>query len=122
MPPPPMANVQLRAKINKKLNRPTSAWKTLSLGRKSKEDPKQIFRSPSIYENSQENQTEEKKEEGKQESVMKSYLSGKLVPLTPSQQPTNVSHLAPPSDVKAKPTTEIALANANPIAGYCSVM
>merc|ERR1719273_722832 len=60
MPPPPMANVQLRAKINKKINRSTSAWKTLSLNRKDKvkNDNSQIFRSPSIYENSGDNNQE----------------------------------------------------------------
>ena len=34
MPPPPMANVQIKAKNNKKINKATSAWKTLSLNRK----------------------------------------------------------------------------------------
>lgn len=92
MPPPPVANVQLRAKINKKINRSTSAWKTLSLGRRGsqvKNDAAQIFRSPSIYEN--EKELASSKEE--QNDVMTKYLSGKIVPLTPSQQPTNVSHL-----------------------------
>merc|ERR1712018_990410 len=53
MAPPPVANVQLRAKLTKKINRSTSAWKTLSLSRrdKVKNDSSQIFRSPSIYEN-----------------------------------------------------------------------
>merc|ERR1719162_1044221 len=57
MPPPPVANVQLRGKINKKINRSTSAWKTLSLNRKDKvkNDNSQIFRSPSIYENNPSN-------------------------------------------------------------------
>merc|ERR1719270_1214605 len=48
--PPPVANVQVRARINKKINKSTSAWKTLSLNRKDKvkNDASQIFRSPSI--------------------------------------------------------------------------
>ena len=79
-PPPVVANVQLRAKLTKNINRKTSAWKTMSLSRrdKVKNDSSQIFRSPSIYENNQEKE--------KEDSIMSSYLSGKLCPLTPSQQ------------------------------------
>ena len=90
--PPPVANVQLRAKLTKKINRSTSAWKTLSLSRrdKVKNDSSQIFRSPSIYEN------KDQQEEGADtdnNSIMTHYLSGKICPLTPSQEPTNVDHL-----------------------------
>ena len=56
MAPPEVPNVQIRAKLNKKINKSTSAWKTLSLSRRDKvkslnSDSSQIFRSPSIYEN-----------------------------------------------------------------------
>lgn len=120
MPPPPVANVQLRAKINKKINRSTSAWKTLSLGRrdKVKNDSAQIFRSPSIYEN------EENREE---ENVMKKYLSGKIVPLTPSQQPTNVEHLVQKTPEKSneKQTNSTVVNNSmalDTMANYCAIM
>ena len=93
MAPPSVPNVQLRAKWNKKINSSTSAWKTLSLSRRDKvknDASSQIFRSPSIYEN---NAKEEENEENTDNNIMNRYLSGKMVPLTPSQQPTNVSHL-----------------------------
>ena len=94
----------IQGKINKKINRSTSAWKTLSLNRKDKvkNDNSQIFRSPSIYENNpsnpdienNHNMTASDVDENKQQNtVMNRYLSGKFCPLTPSQQPTNVSHL-----------------------------
>lgn len=102
----------IQGKINKKINRSTSAWKTLSLNRKDKvkNDNSQIFRSPSIYENNPSNNssagdqnpdiennhdmTASDLDENKQQNtVMNRYLSGKFCPLTPSQQPTNVSHL-----------------------------
>ena len=102
----------IQGKINKKINRSTSAWKTLSLNRKDKvkNDNSQIFRSPSIYENNPSNNssagdqnpdiennhdmTASDVDENKQQNtVMNRYLSGKFCPLTPSQQPTNVSHL-----------------------------
>ncbi len=85
MLPPPMPNIQLRAKLAKKLHNTRSSWKTLSLSRKEKVkrgQSAQMFSSPSIYESNQDT-----------EDVMTSYLSGKICPLTPSQQPTNVSHL-----------------------------
>ena len=71
----------------------------------------QIFRSPSIYENNPSNNSsagdqnpdiennhhmtasDEIDENKQQNTVMNRYLSGKFCPLTPSQQPTNVSHL-----------------------------
>jgi hypothetical protein len=43
------------------------------------------FRSPSIYE--------EEREKEDDEDVMASYLAEKICPLTPSQKPTNISHL-----------------------------
>jgi hypothetical protein len=76
---------------SKKINRPT--WKGLSLSRKDKLKEEEaarpsaatLFRSPSVYD--------EKDTSGHQ-TVMSSYLSGKICPLTPSQQPTDVAHLA----------------------------
>ena len=141
MPPPPMANVQLRAKINKKINRSTSAWKTLSLNRKDKvkNDNSQIFRSPSIYENSGDNNQEgqENNHQGNstnvnpsddQNTVMNRYLSGKFCPLTPSQQPTNVSHLVEANEKGPEGSengTSTALVPATPtlaMTNYCSIM
>ena len=126
MAPPEVPNVQIRAKLNKKINKSTSAWKTLSLNRrdKVKNDSAQIFRSPSIYENQNENNEEN---EGGNSVMMKRYLSGKFCPLTPSQQPTNVEHLVQnePSNstnseiVPASPTSALA---SNPMANYCSIM
>ena len=140
MAPPPVANVQLRAKLTKKINRSTSAWKTLSLSRrdKVKNDSSQIFRSPSIYEN---------KEEGADNnSIMTHYLSGKICPLTPSQEPTNVDHLVEtnPNNIKKDekkvddkmdtaateyqqnhpvvPATPSLNFAGQPIANYCSIM
>ena len=125
MAPPEVPNVQIRAKLNKKINKSTSAWKTLSLSRRDKvkslnSDSSQIFRSPSIYEN-QELQNKNEENEG---TVMKRYLSGKFCPLTPSQQPTNVEHLVqnpnPNSEiVPASPTSALA---SSPMANYCSIM
>ena len=134
MAPPPVANVQLRAKLTKKINRSTSAWKSLSLSRrdKVKNDASQIFRSPSIYEN---NSNDDKDDE----PIMTKYLSGKICPLTPSQQPTNIDHLVeqnpgvksenkeeiPKDDhtnhaiVPASPSLTIA---GQPMANYCSIM
>ena len=77
---------QLRAK---RFQRPLS-WRSLSLSRKDtlKSDSRRskgaLFRSPSIYEEDKE------EEEG---DVMASYLAEKICPLTPSQKPTNISHL-----------------------------
>lgn len=124
MAPPEVPNVQIRAKLNKKINKSTSAWKTLSLSRRDKvkslNSQSQIFRSPSIYEN-QELQNENEENEG---TVMKRYLSGKFCPLTPSQQPTNVEHLVQNQpnteiDVPASPTSALA---SSPMANYCSIM
>lgn len=90
MPPPATPNsggVQMR---KKKVVRPT--WKALSLSRKDKikEDESgqsstsSLFRSPSIYDGAEEDRN----------PVMTSYLSGRIVPLTPSQKQTDVAHLA----------------------------
>lgn len=101
MPPPPSSaplNVRLRTRLSKRINRPLSAaWKTLSLNRKDQlkreTSKRSVFRSPSIY-GDEENQ--------EKPSVMSTYLSGKICPLTPTQQPTNISHLA----VKEKPRSD----------------
>ena len=136
MAPPEVPNVQIKAKLNKKINKSTSAWKTLSLSRrdKVKNDSAQIFRSPSIYENLEENEENGRHETDAAASeegnvIMKRYLSGKFCPLTPSQQPTDVEHLVqnePNSDghgggqiVPASPTSALA---SNPMANYCSIM
>lgn len=125
--PPEIANVQIKAKLIKRINRSTSAWKHLSLNRKDRikhESSLQIFRSPSIYENNQENTTTTAANEP-EESMMKKYLSGKLVPLTPSQQPTNVDHLVerkPEVKYEVVPANNTALASNYPLTNYCSVM
>jgi hypothetical protein len=153
MGPPPVANVQLRAKINKRINRSTSAWKTLSMSRKDKlkNNESQIFRSPSIYENNQENQNNDASKNktkmmdiseadgSNAQDVMTRYLSGKICPLTPSQQPTNISHLVVsenPDAVNADQNTDhqeqeektreknqqVATLAPNNAANYCSIM
>jgi len=138
MPPPPMANVQVKAKNNKKINKATSAWKTLSLNRKDKvkNDASQIFRSPSIYENNGNDQEQENNHLHTKESeivasnddnpVMTRYLSGKFCPLTPSQQPTNVSHLVEANEKGPNFTpSSTALVPASPtlaLTNYCSIM
>ena len=133
MAPPEVPNVQIKAKLNKKINKSTSAWKTLSLSRRDKvrNDSAQIFRSPSIYENQEENEENGRHETdastAEEGTVMKRYLSGKFCPLTPSQQPTDVEHLVQnePSEVgggqivPASPTSALA---SNPMANYCSIM
>ena len=74
MPPPAVPNVQLKGKLNKRVNRSTSAWKTLSLSRKDKvknsDASSQIFRSPSIYENNHEQQPEQN-----DENIMNRYAN-----------------------------------------------
>ena len=68
-------------------------WKTMSLARKTAKAQEPVvpsmFASPSIYD-------EQSRQAGgeKRNRVMTEYLSGKLCPLTPSQQPTDVAHLA----------------------------
>jgi len=92
--------VQLRAK---KVNRP--AWKTLSLSRKEKlkeeeaKEPTSLFRSPSLYANEEDQQ---------RNAAMSSYLSGRMCPLTPSQQPTDVAHLANSKPSAATPSPAAA--------------
>ncbi|TRY76816.1 hypothetical protein TCAL_03502, partial [Tigriopus californicus] len=98
MPPPAtptsaVTSVQMR---KKKAVRPS--WKALSLSRKDKikEESTQsssssLFRSPSIYDGSEEDRN----------PVMTSYLSGRIVPLTPSQKQTDVTHLATKTDPAA---------------------
>ncbi len=79
---PVTGSVRMRSN---KVDRPV--WKTLSLSRKDKlkeESSSALFRSPSIYD------TQRQEEDA---DVMSSYLSGKICPLTPSQQQTDVSHL-----------------------------
>ena len=150
MAPPPVANVQLRAKLTKKINRSTSAWKTLSLSRrdKVKNDSSQIFRSPSIYENKDNQDQGGRDNNSDNNSIMTHYLSGKICPLTPSQEPTNVDHLVEtnPNNIKkdAKkvlddkmditaaieyqqnhpvvPATPSLNFAGQPIANYCSIM
>ena len=119
-----------------------------------KNDNSQIFRSPSIYENNPSNNssagdqnpdiennhdmTASDVDENKQQNtVMNRYLSGKFCPLTPSQQPTNVSHLVEANE--KGPTAEsgaggpgdgggahsTALVPASPtlaMTNYCSIM
>ena len=126
MAAPPVPNVQLRAKINKKINRSTSAWKSLSLSRRDKvKNDSVIFRSPSIYAN------EDEADSGSQQenSVMTRYLSGKMVPLTPSHQPTNVDHLVTKDletdsmESESQPCTALVQAAPPSIGGnFCSVM
>lgn len=92
----PQRTPQIRAQLRAKNNEPTLRWR--SLMRKKVENQAQakvsLFRSPSIFD----------KEEGgagvggDDDDVMAKYLAGQMVPLTPSQAPTNVSHL-----VKYKP-------------------
>ena len=134
-----MANVQLKAKNSKKINKATSAWKTLSLNRKDKvkNDASQIFRSPSIYENNGKNDQEQENTQSEivasndDNTVMTRYLSGKFCPLTPSQQPTNVSHLVEanekgpntePSKTISPSTALVPATPSLPLTNYCSIM
>ncbi len=81
----------------KRFQRPLS-WRSLSLSRKdhlkseSRRSKGALFRSPSIYEDERETMGmgDADKEDG---DVMASYLAEKICPLTPSQKPTNISHL-----------------------------
>eukprot|EP00096_Caligus_rogercresseyi_P008821 TRINITY_DN2857_c0_g1_i2.p2 TRINITY_DN2857_c0_g1~~TRINITY_DN2857_c0_g1_i2.p2 ORF type:complete len:582 (-),score=238.73 TRINITY_DN2857_c0_g1_i2:2130-3875(-) len=85
-PTPPSAYEVRRSKRSAVIRK---SLKSLSFNRK--ETPKRgeeplspMFQSPSIYGG----------------DVMKSYLSEKLCPLTPSQKPTSVEHLAQTEDIK----------------------
>ena len=82
----PAKTPQIRAQLRAKNNEPTLRWR--SLMRKKVETQQHakvsLFRSPSIFD----------KEDGSgDDDVMAKYLAGQMVPLTPSQAPTNVSHL-----------------------------
>ena len=72
-----------------------NSLRTLTLGRSvagiraQRTQSTSIFRSPSIYD-----------EPPKMEDTMTTYLSGKIVPLTPSSKPTNVDHLAKKEESK----------------------
>merc|ERR1719154_399072 len=71
---------------------PRNSVKSLSLHRAKqlkKDEAKHttIFRSPSIYDEDRE------PVRNRNEDTMTTYLSGKIVPLTPSTRPTNVDHL-----------------------------
>ena len=108
-----------------------------------KNDASQIFRSPSIYENNGNDQEQENNHVTESEivasidddnPVMTRYLSGKFCPLTPSQQPTNVSHLVEANEKggsnsgpssRSLTTTSTALVPASPtlaLTNYCSIM
>jgi len=84
-------SVVLRTKTKTSFrSQPRNSLRSLSLRRTSKlrevSPPKPIFRSPSIYD-------EPKSILLTEEDTMTTYLSGKIVPLTPSARPTNVEHL-----------------------------
>lgn len=70
--------------------------KSLTLGRLGTKPMKEksggtIFRSPSIYEETSRMVLQER---NKSDDTMSSYLSGKICPLTPSNKPCDVEHLA----------------------------
>jgi len=77
---------------------PRNSVKSLSLARafklRKEESSKTVFRSPSIYD--------EPVSHIQKEDAMKSFLSGKIVPLTPSLKPTNVDHLVNRSPEEGK--------------------
>ncbi len=95
------SSVKLRSR---KIIRP--AWKSLSLSSRkdklkeeadrSKQASAAVFRSPSIYDAERKGSSSSTSTAGGSQTpnpVMASYLSGKICPLTPSQQQTDVSHL-----------------------------
>jgi len=93
-PKSPLADendVELRKQTKTEFKRqPRNSLRSLSLNRagklkKEEARPKSIFRSPSIYDDPRPSNI--------QEDTMSSYLSGRIVPLTPSTRPTNVEHL-----------------------------
>ena len=106
----------------------------MSLNRKDKvkNDASQIFRSPSIYENNDDQEQENNHTaaaavvaSSDDNTVMTRYLSGKFCPLTPSQQPTNVSHLVEANEKGPNSATSTALVPASPtlaLTNYCSIM
>ena len=93
----------------KRFQRPLS-WRSLSLSRKdhlkseSRRSKGALFRSPSIYEDERETMGDEEKEDG---DVMASYLAEKICPLTPSQKPTNISHLVQRNPQLSSPSMEV---------------
>jgi hypothetical protein len=93
----------------KRFQRPLS-WRSLSLSRKdhlkseSRRSKGALFRSPSIYEDERETMGDEDKEDG---DVMASYLAEKICPLTPSQKPTNISHLVQRNPQLSSPSMEV---------------
>ena len=110
---------------------------------KVKNDASQIFRSPSIYENNGNDQDQQENNHVTESEIVASnddnpvmtrYLSGKFCPLTPSQQPTNVSHLVEANEKGGSnsgpssrnlTTTSTALVPASPtlaLTNYCSIM
>jgi len=92
----PKSTVPKRQTMRQKSSRtifkkhPRNSVKSLSLSRalklKKEDSTKTVFRSPSLYD-------EPHVPRIKAEDAMKSFLSGKIVPLTPSLKPTNVDHL-----------------------------
>uniref|UniRef100_A0A0K2UVV5 PH domain-containing protein n=2 Tax=Lepeophtheirus salmonis TaxID=72036 RepID=A0A0K2UVV5_LEPSM len=80
-PPPPMdVRRSKRVLLRKSLKSLSFSRKDSNKAKHQEENP--VFQSPSIYKNE------------KEEDVMKSYLAEKICPLTPSQRPTSVAHLA----------------------------
>merc|ERR1712088_101042 len=81
-----------------------NSLRTLTLGRsvagikRQRTNPATVFRSPSIYD--------EPRPVKKEEDTMTSFLSGKIVPLTPSSKPTNVDHLVKKVDSAEKKKEE----------------
>ena len=77
-----------------------NSLRSLTLGRsvagvkRQRTNSATVFRSPSIYD--------EPRPKQKEEDTMTSFLSGKIVPLTPSSKPTNVDHLVKKADAADK--------------------
>jgi len=75
-----------------------------------------LFRSPSIFDEAGNNggSCSGQGDEEEEDEVMAKYLAGQLVPLTPSQAPTNVSHLATkkqPSSNQGQPANSFTVAS-----------
>ena len=69
-----------------------------------------LYRSPSIYD----------EQDKKGDVMMSSYLSGKLCPLTPSQQQTDVTHLAVQKELKETLEKKATNSGENNTAADCS--
>jgi hypothetical protein len=70
-----------------------------------------IFRSPSIYD-----------EPSTRNDAMTTYLSGKIVPLTPSSKPTNVDHLVKKEEVKENTVDDADCIKTYPIAVHDGIL